>query len=193
MNATTCRRTASSRSSVVRRLDSSSACPRRSRGRTVIIRSSSCSADLCGIASTPKRRRRRGRSNTRSLFARPRFSPASTTGADKRFEFQALYQLLVDDETRNRAICEEVVQAVRDGRSPLMLTERNEHLDRFESQLSDKRSSRRGPARRNGEEAAPGARPSDWQPSHRKKVASFWRLASTSERDSTIRDWTRCF
>src|SRR6185295_18032523 len=43
---------------------------------------------------------------------------------------------LVDDETRNRAICEEVAQAVRDGRSPLILTERNEHLDRFEGVLS---------------------------------------------------------
>ena len=76
------------------------------------------------------------RSNTRSLFARPRFRPPADTGTDKRIEFQSLYQLLVDDETRNRAICEEVVQAVRDGRSPLILTERNEHLDRFESVLS---------------------------------------------------------
>src|SRR5207253_6772833 len=45
-------------------------------------------------------------------------------------------QVLVDDETRNRRISEEVVQAVRDGRSPLVLTERNEHLDRFEGLLS---------------------------------------------------------
>src|SRR5207253_3278885 len=45
-------------------------------------------------------------------------------------------QVLVDDETRNRRISEEVVQAVRDGRSPLVLTERNEHVDRFGSLLS---------------------------------------------------------
>src|SRR6202035_4065983 len=64
------------------------------------------------------------------------FQTGSTTSTDKRSEFQSLYQLLVDDETRNRAIGEEVVQAVRDGRSPLILTERNEHLDRFESVLS---------------------------------------------------------
>ena len=76
------------------------------------------------------------RSNTRSLFARQHFSQPGDTGTDKRVEFQSLYQHLVDDETRNRAICEEVVQAVRDGRSPLILTERNEHLDRFESVLS---------------------------------------------------------
>ena len=64
------------------------------------------------------------------------FYPASGTSADKRIEFQALYQLLVDDEPRNRAISDEIVQAVRHGRSPLVLTERNEHLDRFESVLS---------------------------------------------------------
>jgi superfamily II DNA or RNA helicase/very-short-patch-repair endonuclease len=72
-----------------------------------------------------------------TVIVRPTtFQTSSTTPTDKRTEFQSLYQLLVDDETRNRAICEEVVQAVRDGRSPLVLTERNEHLDRFESVLS---------------------------------------------------------
>lgn len=64
------------------------------------------------------------------------FQSAVNTDADKRAEFQVLYQQLVDDATRNRAICEEVVQAVRDGRSPLVLTERNDHVDRFESALS---------------------------------------------------------
>jgi superfamily II DNA or RNA helicase len=43
---------------------------------------------------------------------------------------------LVDDDTRTRAICEEIVQAVCDGRSPLVLTERSEHLDWFESGLA---------------------------------------------------------
>jgi very-short-patch-repair endonuclease len=72
-----------------------------------------------------------------TVIVRPTtFQTGSNTGTDKRIEFQSLYQLLVDDETRNRAICEEVVQAVRAGRSPLILTERNEHLDRFESLLS---------------------------------------------------------
>jgi superfamily II DNA or RNA helicase/very-short-patch-repair endonuclease len=72
-----------------------------------------------------------------TVIVRPTtFQTGNVTGTDKRIEFQSLYQLLVDDETRNRAICEEVVQAVRDGRSPLILTERNEHLDRFESLLS---------------------------------------------------------
>jgi superfamily II DNA or RNA helicase/very-short-patch-repair endonuclease len=72
-----------------------------------------------------------------TVIVRPTaFQSAGGIGADKRIEFQALYQLLVEDETRNRAICEEIVQSVHDGRSPLLLTERNEHLDRFESVLS---------------------------------------------------------
>ena len=72
-----------------------------------------------------------------TVIVRPTaFQTSSTTGTDRRIEFQSLYQLLVDDETRNLAICEEVAQAVRDGRSPLILTERNEHLDRFEGLLS---------------------------------------------------------
>lgn len=72
-----------------------------------------------------------------TVIVRPTaFQSASSTGTDKRIEFQALYQCLVDDQTRNRAICDEIVQAVDDGRSPLVLTERNEHLDRFESGLA---------------------------------------------------------
>jgi superfamily II DNA or RNA helicase/very-short-patch-repair endonuclease len=72
-----------------------------------------------------------------TVIVRPTtFQTGSTAVTDKRIEFQSLDQLLVEDEIRNRAICEELVQAVRDGRSPLLLTERNEHLDRFESVLS---------------------------------------------------------
>lgn len=74
-----------------------------------------------------------------TVLVRPTaFQSASSTGSDKRIEFQALYRLLVDDDTRNRAICDEIVEAVCDGRSPLILTERNEHLDRFENELSAK-------------------------------------------------------
>ena len=72
-----------------------------------------------------------------TVIVRPTaFQSAGRAGADKRIEFQALYQFLVEDETRNRVICEEIAQAVGAGRSPLVLTERNEHLDRFESALS---------------------------------------------------------
>ena len=65
------------------------------------------------------------------------FQPARTAESDRRLEFQALYQELVDDDTRTRRICDDVTQAVRDGRSPLVLTERNDHLDRLEQGLAD--------------------------------------------------------
>lgn len=55
--------------------------------------------------------------------------------SDKRLEFQALYQALIDDRARTRRICEDVVGCVRDGRSPLVLTERTEHLDQLAQAL----------------------------------------------------------
>jgi very-short-patch-repair endonuclease len=44
-------------------------------------------------------------------------------------QFHYLYDELIADETRNQLICDEVAQAVRERRSPVVLTERNEHLD----------------------------------------------------------------
>ena len=63
------------------------------------------------------------------------FRPIREAGADRRVEFQSLYQDLIDDEQRNRRICADVVEAVRAGRSPLVLTERNDHLERLEQML----------------------------------------------------------
>lgn len=57
---------------------------------------------------------------------------------DRRLEFQALYQELVEDEARNRRICDDVLDSVRSDRSPLVLTERNDHLDRLEHGLTDR-------------------------------------------------------
>ena len=53
-----------------------------------------------------------------------------------RAQFQALYSELIADEARNRLICEEVTDAVHEGRFPLVLTERNEHLDCLAERLS---------------------------------------------------------
>jgi superfamily II DNA or RNA helicase/very-short-patch-repair endonuclease len=64
------------------------------------------------------------------------FQPTRNPDPDKRVEFQALYQELIDDPTRTRRICEDVIDSVRNGRSPLILTERNDHLDRFEKELA---------------------------------------------------------
>ncbi len=66
------------------------------------------------------------------------FQPNRSPDPDKRVEFQTLYQELVGDQTRTRRICEDVVDSVRNGRSPLILTERNEHLDHFEHELASR-------------------------------------------------------
>jgi hypothetical protein len=63
------------------------------------------------------------------VFVQPTaFQPTRPPEPDKRLEFQTLYQELVRDELRNQEICENVLSSVRDGRSPLVLTERNDHL-----------------------------------------------------------------
>lgn len=49
---------------------------------------------------------------------------------------QRVYSELIADDQRNQVICDEVVQAVREGRSPPVLTERNEHLDSLTARLS---------------------------------------------------------
>ena len=48
---------------------------------------------------------------------------------------QEIYKLLVDDEQRNVQIANDVIQAVRNRRSPLLLTERTAHLQKLQSLL----------------------------------------------------------
>jgi len=66
------------------------------------------------------------------------FIPNRSPEADKRLEFQTLYRELVIDDLRNDRICADVVEAVNGGRSPLVLTERNDHLDRLEARIAGK-------------------------------------------------------
>ena len=74
---------------------------------------------------------------THSVLVRPTaFQPATPSPSDKRVEFHSLYGELIGDESRNRRICEDVIEAVQAGRSPLVLTERNEHLDSLANQLA---------------------------------------------------------
>ncbi len=74
---------------------------------------------------------------THSVYVRPTgFLPLAPADPDVRAQFHALYDELIADESRNRLICEDVVQAVREGRSPVVLTERTEHLDRLAEFLS---------------------------------------------------------
>jgi len=74
-----------------------------------------------------------------SVLVRPTpFQAITPTIADKRMEFQALYSDLIADESRNRRICEDVIQAVQAERSPLVLTERNDHLEKIASYLTSR-------------------------------------------------------
>ncbi len=64
------------------------------------------------------------------------FRPIHPANVDVRAQFHELYDELISDAERNRLICQDVLQALGEGRSPLLLTERNEHLDFFASQLA---------------------------------------------------------
>jgi superfamily II DNA or RNA helicase/very-short-patch-repair endonuclease len=63
------------------------------------------------------------------------FQSARASESDHRAEFQSLCEELIGDQARTWRICDDVVGAVRAGRSPLVLTERKEHLDRLEEIL----------------------------------------------------------
>ncbi len=72
-----------------------------------------------------------------NVLVRPTsFRPLAAANPDARIQFQDLYNELIADEERNRLICDEVLQAVRENRSPLVLTERNEHLDGLAARLA---------------------------------------------------------
>lgn len=72
-----------------------------------------------------------------TVIVRPtNFLPLRPADPDMRTQFQDLYRELISDEQRNQIICGEVIQAVRDGRSPLVLTERNGHLDSLAGRLA---------------------------------------------------------
>jgi len=61
---------------------------------------------------------------------------AKLSRQDVRAEFQDLYAALVADSSRTNLICEDVLCAVREHRSPLVLTERTEHLDMLAERLA---------------------------------------------------------
>ena len=72
-----------------------------------------------------------------SVIVRPTgFVSSRLEALDKRTEFQSLYAELARDEHRNRTISDDVLEVVQAGRSPLILTERQEHLEWFANQLA---------------------------------------------------------
>ena len=71
-----------------------------------------------------------------TVMVRPTdFRPIRPANPNVRQQFQELYAELIADEERNRLVHQDVIQALREGRSPLVLTERNEHLDSLAKQL----------------------------------------------------------
>ena len=120
------------------------------------------------------------------------FQPVRTPESDRRLEFQALYQELVDDDARNRRICDDVTQSVRDGRSPLVLTERNDHLDRLERGLAGRHSTSGRAASRPGQEATTGHRRETGRHPPRRAAGHPRHRQGTSARASTIPASTRC-
>ena len=74
---------------------------------------------------------------THTVFVRPTgFRASAAAEPDPRVEFQGLYDALMIDEARNQLICDDVACTVREGRSPLVLTERKEHVQLLAERLS---------------------------------------------------------
>lgn len=65
------------------------------------------------------------------------FRQLSSPQPDMRVEFHKLYEELLRDDCRNRMICADVLAVLREGRSPLVLTERVEHIEALAKLLSD--------------------------------------------------------
>ena len=73
---------------------------------------------------------------THAVFVRPTGFRSSVTGAqDLRVRFQDVCDELTRSEARTRLICEDVLAAVGEGRSPVVLTERTDHLDALAERL----------------------------------------------------------
>ncbi|MCA9066580.1 MAG: DEAD/DEAH box helicase family protein, partial [Planctomycetaceae bacterium] len=57
------------------------------------------------------------------------FEPTVPADPDIRMQFQDLYRDLIADRQRNQMIVDDVLAAVKQGRSPVVLTERRDHLE----------------------------------------------------------------
>jgi superfamily II DNA or RNA helicase/very-short-patch-repair endonuclease len=72
-----------------------------------------------------------------TVMVRPTdFRPLRPANPNVRQQFHELYEELIADEKRNQLICHDLIQTLREGRSPLVLTERNEHLNSLTKQLA---------------------------------------------------------
>ena len=110
---------------------------------------------VVGLTATPQRRDGhqpimhmqigpvRFRADPRSLLAQRPFEHRLVireTGVDpptqaRDITIQELYGLLVADRTRNEQIVDDVLMTMEEGRSPILLTERKEHLEQLHERL----------------------------------------------------------
>ena len=75
---------------------------------------------------------------SRRVLVRPTgFRPSGDAEADPRAEFHRLCGQVIADETRNAAICRDVADCAAAARSPLVLTERVEHLETLAGRFAD--------------------------------------------------------
>ncbi len=70
---------------------------------------------------------------TQRLIARE--TGFKTNGGERTHGIQELYAALIADDKRNRLILADVLRALEEGRSPILLTERKDHLEYFAEQL----------------------------------------------------------
>ncbi len=121
-----------------------------------------------------------GRSPFRHLvLPRPTGFRMQPEGADRRI--QDAYAALVINEKRNRQIVADIIQTVREGRTPLVLTNRTDHLDRLASGLSEiqhvfilgEGGMRKGTASRGGEVGPDSRRENRPGPARNRKL--YWR------------------
>ena len=82
------------------------------------------------------RRQAETRSFTHTVWVRPTsFHMPESTRDDARIPFHDLYGALVSDPRRNDMICEDILNALRENRKPVVLTERREHLEQLAANL----------------------------------------------------------
>ena len=82
------------------------------------------------------RRQAETRSFSHTVWVRPTsFHMPESTRDDARIPFHDLYGALVSDPRRNDLICEDILNALRENRKPVVLTERREHLEQLAANL----------------------------------------------------------
>jgi len=103
---------------------------------------------------------------------------------------QDAYAALVTNEERNQQIVADIIQAVREGRTPLVLTNRTDHLDRLASGLSEIQHVfiLKGGMRKKERQAA--VEKLALIPDREPRVLLV--TGSTLARVSTTQDWTLC-